>query len=90
GIRRITVTGIRQYFRRLRTTGLLDDLTSRSDWVRAAAQRLIELPGPPDSELEALAAGRWTAALTRGVHTGIVPISRALLLAGGHMAGPIR
>lgn len=90
GIRRVTAADVRQYVRRLRDTGPLHDLASRSGWVRAAAQRLIELPGPADSELEALAAGRWTAVLARGVRTGHVPISRALLLAGGRMAGPVR
>ncbi len=89
GLRSLTAAGVRQYARRLWNTGPLRELGARSGWVRAAAERLVELPGPPDTELEALAAGRWTAALSRGVRTGHVPVSRALLLAGGRMVGTV-
>lgn len=89
GLRRITVPGLRRYAQRLREAGPRQELRSRSGWVRAAARRLLELPGPDDPELESLAAGRWAAPLARGVRAGRVPVSRAVLLAAGRVLGPV-
>ncbi|HQR78607.1 MAG TPA: glycosyltransferase [Actinomycetota bacterium] len=89
GLRRITAGGVRRYAGRLRAEGPLRELASRSGWVRRAARHLLDLPGPVDPELEALAAGRWAAPLSRGVRAGRVPVARALLLASGRLIGPM-
>lgn len=89
GLRRITADGVRGYTQRLRAQGPLRELGSRSGWVRIAARRLLDLPGPQDPELEALAAGRWAAPLWRGVRAGRVPVPRAVLLATGRLIGPM-
>ncbi len=49
----------RQYVRRMRASARSGSLRSRSGWVRAAARRLIELPGRRTPNSQTLAEGRW-------------------------------
>lgn len=72
GLRRITRQRLRRFLQR-------PDLQSRSDWVRTAAHRLLELDGPRDHDLEQIAAGHFRDVIRR--HD--VPRQRALLLAAG-------
>lgn len=85
GLRVLDRDRIRGYTRRVRMMGLRDDLVARAGWVRAAAARLLELPGPDDPDLQALAAGSYTRQLTRGVRAGEIPLARAMLLATGSL-----
>ncbi len=86
GLRRIDGHRLRSYARTLRAQGLRRDLSGRAGWVRAAAQRLLTLPGGADPDLEALAAGRWTGLLTAGMRRREVPPARAALLTAGNFA----
>lgn len=72
GLRRLTG-------RRLRGFLSSPQLRSRAHWVIAAAAALLELPGPADPDLEAIAAGHFAASIRR--HD--VPRQRALLLRAG-------
>ena len=87
GLRSIDVQRFRDYLGRISNgRHLLPDLRSRASWVQAAARRLLELPGPPDRDLEALAAGLHPLAgwqLWQGWRKGDVPVTRAALLAAG-------
>lgn len=87
GLRSIDVQRFRDYLGRISNgRHLLPDLRSRASWVQAAAHRLLELPGPPDRDLEALAAGLHPLAgwqLWQGWRKGDVPVTRAALLAAG-------
>jgi glycosyltransferase involved in cell wall biosynthesis len=70
--------------RRLRAFVQTPELRSRADWVRTAAYRLLLLPGPPDDDLQALAAGDFAAVLRRYD----LPRQRSLLLLlGGRSLG---
>ncbi len=86
GLRRIDRERLRSYTRRLRTQGLRRDLSSRAGWIRAAAERLLALPGVEDPDLVALAHGKWTGQLAAGVRHGDVPAARAVLLTAGNFA----
>lgn len=87
GLRSIDVQRFRDYLGRIGNgRQLLPDLRSRASWVRTAAARLLELPGPADRDLEALAAGLHPMAawqLWQGWRKGDVPVTRAALLAAG-------
>ena len=72
GLRAVTARRLRRFLQR-------PDLRSRTDWVRVSAHRLLELPGPADPELEAIAAGHFRQVLR---HHSIPRIRAALLLAG--------
>lgn len=72
GLRAVTTQRLRRFLQR-------PDLRSRTDWVRVAAHRLLELPGPRDPDLEAIAAGRFRHVLRR--HD--IPRARAVLLQAG-------
>ena len=85
GLRQIDRQRLRSYTHSLRGRGLRHDLSSRAGWVRAAAQRLLEIPGPEDPDLEALARGHWAGLLSAGLRRGDVPVARAALLAAGNI-----
>ena len=88
GLRSVDLRRLRGFARRIRTvSGLRADLRSRTDWITAAANRLLSLSDQPDSGLESLGRGRWSAGLAQqlwtGVHKRDVPLTRAALLAAG-------
>ncbi len=72
GLRAVTASRLRIFMQR-------PALRSRTDCVRVAAHRLLELPGPADPDLEAIAAGRFRQVLRH--HS--IPRSRAALLLAG-------
>ncbi len=72
GLRTVTPQRLRRFTRR-------PQLRARTDWIRVAAHRLLELSGPADEDLEAIAAGRFRQVLRR--HS--IPRSRAALLLAG-------
>lgn len=90
GLRVLNRSRIRSYTRRVRLGGLRHDLASRAGWVKAAARRLLELPGPDDPDLAALASGAYTRQLSRGVRGGEIPLARAMLLAAGSLVDRAR
>ncbi len=72
GLRQLTRARIRRFAQR-------PQLRSRTGWVQAAASRLLTLPGGPDADLQAIAAGRFREVVAR--HQ--VPLQRTLLLYAG-------
>lgn len=86
GLRRIDRHRMGAYARSLRVHGLRHDLSSRAGWVRAAAERLLALPGGDDPDLQALAGGHWAGLLASGLRRGDVPAARAALLTAGNFA----
>lgn len=84
GLRRLTPQRVAAYGRRVRSQGPVRELRSRSGWLRAAAARLLDLPGGDDPDLRALAHGTFTRQLLAGVRSGQVPWSRAALLTAGN------
>jgi hypothetical protein len=92
GLRRVNAHAVQSFLARLRASGLRDGLAGRSQWIITAAGRLLEIPGPSDPVLEALAAGDFTGCLLRAVARREVPLQRAALLMAGsvasHTGGP--
>lgn len=92
GLRQVDVQRFKDYFGRIGNGRLLlSDLRSRAGWVRVAAKRLLDLPGPRDRDLEALAAGMHPLVarqLWQGWRHGEVPVTRAALLAAGFALWP--
>lgn len=89
GLRRLSPTQIGSFLQRL-SAAPVQDLRSRTAWVIEAARRLLELPGPEDPALAALAAGRFGRQAARGVRSGRVPVARAALLLAGASLGAVR
>ncbi len=89
GLRRLSAAGAQQYLRRMQAIGPVKELRARTGWVQNAARRLLELPGPPDPDLHTLADGRWGGLIAREVRAGRLPLARAVLLAGGRIAGTV-
>jgi hypothetical protein len=92
GLRALDVGRTRAFARRTGSlAGLRDDLRSRARWIGAAAARLLDMPGPTDPDLEALAQRRWSPYLAKmlwdGWRRGDVPAARASLLAAGFGVG---
>ena len=86
GLRRVHGRAIRAFAARLQASGFRNELAGRSEWVKMAAGQLLRMPGPPDPELEALAAGDFAGCLFRAVARREVPIQRAALLVAGSVA----
>ncbi len=72
GLRRLSLRRVRRFVGR-------PELRSRVDWVMSAAFRLLQLPGPDDPDLCAVAAGDFGQLVRRYD----VPAQRAALLAAG-------
>jgi glycosyltransferase involved in cell wall biosynthesis len=72
GLRRFSVRRLRQFLSQ-------PEFRSRVDWVMSAAFRLLQLPGPEDPDLQAIAAGDFHRLLRRYD----IPPQRAILLTAG-------